>query len=69
MNLYTKHKHPMELVPIRIRQFFYFAFMPWISLFCPDEGQELVDCANEGANKRIQDSFRESLNTLSQRKC
>ena len=48
----TERKQPIDYVPKRIRLFFFFSVMAWVSLFKPEEGQRVIDNAQEGAQER-----------------
>lgn len=55
---FTKYKHPLEYIPCCVRLFFYFSVMAWVSLFNPEDGQELIELIKDGRVKRREDLFK-----------
>ena len=55
-------KQPIEYVPKRIRLFFFFSVIAWVSLFKPEEGQKMIDLVEDGGDyrrdKMIKDIFQ-----------
>ena len=58
----TEFKQPIDYVPKRIRLFFFFSVMAWVSLFKLQEGQKMIDLVQDGGdyrrNKMIKDIFQ-----------
>ena len=56
------YQNPTAIIPERIRFFFCFSVMAWVSLFKPQHGRDFIDDAVEGsyskARKEIFESWR-----------
>lgn len=58
------YQNPTAIIPERIRLFFCFSVMAWVSLFKPQHGRDFIEDAVEGshskARKEIFEAWKEA---------